>query len=67
MGRKRSREDETAVKPEKKTKFLDEDDSEGGEGFKINQDFAKRFEYNNKLKERQQRKFYLVAEPKDQY
>jgi hypothetical protein len=52
MGRKRSRDDVAAAQPEKKAKFFDED-SEGEDTFKINADFAKRFEHNNKLKERQ--------------
>ena len=50
---KRQREEEPVVETAKKTKLLDED-SEAEDTFKINEDFAKRFEHNNKRKELQQ-------------
>lgn len=59
MGRKRSREEEAVAKPEKKSKLLDEE-SEEEDGFKINEDFANRFEHNNKRKELQQCEYSII-------
>ncbi len=52
MGRKRTNDGLTAEQPAKKTKLLDEE-SEQEESFKINEEYARRFEHNNKRKELQ--------------
>jgi protein KRI1 len=52
MGRKRTNDGLAAEQPAKKTKLLDKE-SEQEEGFTINEEYARRFEHNNKRKELQ--------------
>lgn len=59
MGKKRTNEDFSVQEPSKKSKFLDEEsEAEEDIGFKINEDYARRFEHNNKRKELQKCKLF---------
>jgi protein KRI1 len=54
MGKKRASEDLLAENQRaKKSKLLDEESGEEELGFKINEEYARRFEHNNKRKELQ--------------
>lgn len=51
---KRKQEDAPTESVAKKTKMFDEESEDEADGFKVNEDFAKRFEFNNKRRELQQ-------------
>jgi protein KRI1 len=53
MGKKRSNDGLSVENPAKKSKILDVESDDEEPGFKINEEYARRFEHNNKRKELQ--------------